>query len=266
MIFYSIIVPTYNSALTVRKCLDSIFYQTYENFEIIIVDGVSKDDTIEIIREYEDNRISIISEPDKGIYDAMNKGIKLAKGEWLYFLGTDDQIANIYVLSDVYSYLSVNRVDVLYGNVIFKPSEIIYDGAFSPLKMQEKPICHQAIFYHNRIFKIFGSYDLKYKVSADFDLNLKWFFSRRINSMYVDIIIAIYNESGYSSFTKDELFYRNFPKILFWRGFFTYSSYKLKELAIEIANKNRSNQLEYLSYSALYYFFRFIDKIKRYFR
>ncbi len=90
----SIIIPTYNSAKTLSKCLDSLVNQTFQNFEVIILDGKSSDDTVSISLRYTDifKNIRLISERDKGIYHAMNKGIEMAKGEWLYFLGSDDYI------------------------------------------------------------------------------------------------------------------------------------------------------------------------------
>ena len=86
----SIIIPTFNSANTLRRALDSIIGQTLNDLEVLIMDGVSTDQTLDIAKTYNDNRIRIFSEPDNGVYDAMNKGIDKASGEWLYFLGSDD--------------------------------------------------------------------------------------------------------------------------------------------------------------------------------
>ncbi|MDR2410857.1 MAG: glycosyltransferase, partial [Bacteroidales bacterium] len=83
----SIIIPTYNSSKTINRCLDSILCQSYSNYEILVMDGLSSDNTLELVKAYNDRRIQIYSGKDNGIYDAMNKGIALAKGEWLYFSG-----------------------------------------------------------------------------------------------------------------------------------------------------------------------------------
>src|SRR4249920_3431468 len=99
--FFSIIIPTYNSESSLNKTLDSILSQTFTDFEIILTDGVSKDDTIAIAESYNDSRLKIHSEPDKGVYDAMNKGMSLATGKWLYFIGSDDYLYNDEVLQTI---------------------------------------------------------------------------------------------------------------------------------------------------------------------
>jgi len=85
MPYLSIIIPTYNCENTISNCLNSILTQSYVDFEILIIDGASKDTTLEILKKYDDKRLKIVSEPDKGIYDAMNKGLKIANGNWIYF-------------------------------------------------------------------------------------------------------------------------------------------------------------------------------------
>src|SRR5690606_10153742 len=100
----SIIIPTYNSAKTLRQALTSVVGQTYKKIEVLIIDGCSNDDTLVIVQSYaaEDSRLKWVTEPDNGIYDAMNKGIQLAKGEWLYFLGSDDKLHDEYVLEKIF--------------------------------------------------------------------------------------------------------------------------------------------------------------------
>ena len=114
--FFSIIIPTFNSACHIKSCLNSIVCQNYLDWEVLIMDGVSKDDTVKIAESYSDSRIHVYSEPDKGIYDAMNKGIKKAQGEWLYFLGSDDWLVDNEVLANVSNQLS-HDLDVFYGDV-----------------------------------------------------------------------------------------------------------------------------------------------------
>ena len=113
----SIVIATYNSAKTLRMSLESVLNQSFQDWECVIVDGASKDGTVEIIKEYsnKDARFRYISEPDNGIYDAFNKGWKMAKGEWVYYLGSDDLL-----MQDDLSNLLQNtgHADVLYGDVI----------------------------------------------------------------------------------------------------------------------------------------------------
>ena len=115
----SIIIATYNSEKTLRRALDSVLNQSYQDWECIVVDGASKDNTIGIVKEYvsKDARFRYISEPDHGIYDAFNKGWKMAKGEWVMYLGSDDEYTKdgIKVLME-----NSDGADVVYGNVILR--------------------------------------------------------------------------------------------------------------------------------------------------
>ena len=112
----SIIIPTFNSAKTLSRCLDSVISQSFTDWEVLMMDGVSNDDTIKIASSCQDSRIRIYSEPDKGIYDAMNKGIDKSRGEWLYFLGSDDYLFNSHSLEDVFKN-DIEKYDVVYGDV-----------------------------------------------------------------------------------------------------------------------------------------------------
>ena len=115
----SIIIATYNSGKTLRRALDSVLNQSYQDWECIVVDGASKDNTIEIVKEYvsKDSRFRYMSEPDHGIYDAFNKGWKMAKGEWVMYLGSDDEYTKegIKALMD-----NSDGADVVYGDTYFR--------------------------------------------------------------------------------------------------------------------------------------------------
>lgn len=265
MPFFSIIIPTFNSETTVRDCIESVLNQTFLNFEILLVDGKSKDETLNIASIFKDDRLKIVSEYDEGIYDAMNKGIKLSTGNWLYFLGSDDFLQDVNVLQDIYEIVKDNLLDVVYGNVLMEPSNRIYDGLFTYEKMQTVTLCHQAIFYKRKIFNDFGLYNIKYKVLADHDMNLKWFFSCRHTSLFIDRIIATYSETGFSSFYNDKEFKDDFSQKLLWHGITKFPIWRLKELALETAliRKRNSNEVNYLLFLFLYYFFRALDLVKR---
>lgn len=203
---FSIIIPTYNSEQTLVNCLDSIVYQTFQDFEIMIVDGVSSDNTLRIVNHFANRYSNIrwISEKDKGIYDAMNKGIKLAKGKWLSFLGCDDSLYSTNTLADLQKELK--DFDVVYGNVISTHFKGIYDGEFTENKILEKNICHQAVIYKKTVFDRIGDYNTRYKSEADWDHNFRWFFSNKLTHKFIDIIIATYGESGISSNRDDPFF------------------------------------------------------------
>ena len=211
----SIIIPTYNSANVLPHALDSIVRQTFTDWEVLIMDGVSTDDTIKVAQSYNDSRIRIYSEPDRGIYDAMNKGIDLTKGDWIYFLGSDDWLIDTRTLGDVFSQ-SIDKYDVVYGNVESN-LDSRHNGEWS-LSNIEFNRCHQAIFYKRCIFKKLGAYNLSYPVYSDYDLNLKWFFSNKIKKTYIPFCIAHYSENGVSSHTIDNNFYNDYPYMLLTRG------------------------------------------------
>ena len=116
---FSIIIPTFNSSKTLKECLDSLFEQSFNSYEVLIIDSVSTDATLSVLKEYTSKypNIKVYSEKDNGIYDAMNKGMSLAKGDWLYFLGSDDTFYNSRVLSHVSNAIGNTTKKVVYGNV-----------------------------------------------------------------------------------------------------------------------------------------------------
>lgn len=211
--FISIIIPTCNSDKTLCECLESILNQSFLDYEVIIVDGVSSDNTMPIVKHYANSfpNVHWISKRDKGIYDAMNKGARLAKGEWLYFMGSDDTIFSKDTLNEIKKELK--DFDVVYGNVLSTRFNGIYDGSFTKEKIYEKNICHQAIFFNKRVFKKIGEFNLRYSSHADWDHNLRWFLSGKIKRKYVDLIFANYADGGFSSINGD----RFFSQIKHWK-------------------------------------------------
>lgn len=211
MPFFSVIIPSYNSQTSIAQAVQSILSQRFSDFEVLVMDGFSKDNTLKIIEEIDDDRIKIYSETDKGAYDAMNKGIQKSKGEWLYFLGSDDSLRDKNVLQKVRDYIACGRRSIVYGNVFVKGNTAwasggdIYDGQFNIKKLTQKNICHQSIFYKKCIFIKIGLYNLKYKICADYDFNLR--AAAKCNFDYLDCIIADFNAGGYSTqYLKDICF------------------------------------------------------------
>lgn len=218
--FFSIIIPTFNSEKTLKSCLNSIVEQTFNNYEIILIDGLSKDSTINIIKAYllKYPNIRWVSEADHGIYDAMNKGIKIATGEWIYFLGSDDRFHDNYVLQEVYS-LNKSGFDVVYGNAMivgdtsWAKDGDLYDGEFDLQKLFKKNICHQAIFYSSACFsgKIF--FNQNYKLCSDWDFNLRCWANKPF--LYINLIIVDFYGGGESTqYHFEENFAKDFDKNL----------------------------------------------------
>jgi glycosyltransferase involved in cell wall biosynthesis len=205
MCFLSVIIPTCNSEKTIERCLNSLTSQTYQDFEICIIDGASSDLTIAKVSSFRSccDRIRIISDKDKGTYDAMNKGVGIARGEWIYFLGSDDKIYDENVFSDIFKNASEKKYGIIYGNVLIDGDTTwakdgqIYDGEFNINKLLDRNICHQAIFYKKKIFDKLGKYNLRYPVCADWELNLRFF--PRTQSKYLNRIIANFSGGGISS-------------------------------------------------------------------
>ena len=218
MSFFTIIIPTFNSFSTISYTLQSILIQTFRNYEIIIIDNYSTDFTIDKICSFKDFRIRIISESDKGVYDAMNKGITQARGEWLLFFGSDDRLHNNDVLLKLADFLKSASNSVVYGDVevegdvSWAKGEKIYGGKFSLYKLLRRNICHQAIFYKREfLLKNNLSYNLSYPVSADWDLNLRAWLIQPFQ--YYPGIISYFTAGGISSGGRDDGFQQTIPTL-----------------------------------------------------
>lgn len=196
----SIITVTYNSESTVEQTIESVLKQTYSNFEYIIVDGASTDNTLNIIRKYAgiDNRIKYITEPDRGIYDAMNKGIKMSTGDIVALLNSDDYY-EINALEKITNYIQQENMFVIYGMVRFLENEkedriIFYNHNSLPKRM----IMHPACFVSSNIYKKY-QYDISYKSAADYDLFLKLYNNNEVEFIPVYEVITNFRTGGMSS-------------------------------------------------------------------
>ncbi|MDO3383235.1 glycosyltransferase family 2 protein [Gilvimarinus algae] len=218
--FFSIIVPTFNSSLTISRCINALLNQSFKDFEIIVVDGGSTDATITLLTEHysKNPRVKIYCQKDNGIYDAMNKGTSYSKGKWLYYMGSDDELYNEGVLNEVYRRLSEGNYDFAYGSVRvvgdvkWAKDGSLYDGKFDDIKITKKNICHQAIFYSSNIASKAGMYNTKFPVCADWDVNLRvWPKSRKL---YLDMTIANFFSGGTSTSGGDPEFGKAFKEKL----------------------------------------------------
>lgn len=203
----SIITVCYNAQETIQYTIDSVLSQQYSNFEYIIIDGQSTDMTCSILSSINNPKFKYISEPDEGIYDAMNKALGIASGDFLIFLGADDLFYSDKVLLDVVPFLIKQDV-VYYGDVLLKRGKKLYDGKFSRWKFGYKNVCHQSIFYPKSVYKA-HLYDRDYKFVADWVYNLN-LLKEGIDFIYINQIISIYNnEDGASSSNFDNNFLKN---------------------------------------------------------
>lgn len=204
----SIITVCYNSEQTIEKTFNSILSQTVKPFEYIVVDGSSTDKTLSIIQEYKnkfsDKSISFkyISEKDKGLYDAMNKGLFMAEGDWIHFLNSDDQYYDNNILEKITPFID-NKYDVVYGNVVllFENGDLKVQkpkGLSRKYSMYFKcPVFQPAAIVKTEILKKYG-FDSKYKNSADYKLWVQLITDKAF-FYYKDISITIFKTGGAST-------------------------------------------------------------------
>jgi len=251
---FSIIIPTFNAEKTLQNCLESIEKQSYNSYQVVIVDGISTDNTLSIAKRFCDDNPSftLTSEHDRGIYDAMNTGLKLATGEWLYFLGSDDTLFDQNVLEDISREINLIDSEVIYGNVLMTGESkwnldgVIFNGAYDLPLLLDYNICHQAIFYKKSVFESLGIFNLDYPVSSDYDFNLRCFANTRMT--HVAVTVANYYLGGFSSQYEDKAFHNKRGAILYqyfkWRIFshsFLGSRMYLRQAALR---KNSALRIE----------------------
>ena len=192
----SIITATYNSERTLRDTMESILSQTFQDFEYIIVDGASKDATLDIIREYEprfQGKMRYLSEPDKGIYDAMNKGFAMATGDVIGILNSDDFFTSEDVLQAVVDGFAGEYVDAVYADIHFVGTDDLTkcvryysSGVFRPWMMRFGMIpAHPSFYCRKAVYDQYGSFDTTYRIAADFEILLRLIFIHRIRTRYV---------------------------------------------------------------------------------
>lgn len=198
----SLVTVVYNGEHLIAETLTSAIHQTYSNIELVIVDGASKDATLEKVKQFGSRINTLISEPDKGIYDAMNKGIKAAKGEWIYFLNVGDRFYDNQVLEDIFS-RDVSSYDFIYAQVetINEPTGINYING-SPVHMSDfykrYPICHQATFTRKKAFDEIGDYNIAYKLAADTEWFVRFFKKHEDKALFIPRIVSYYDVQGTS--------------------------------------------------------------------
>lgn len=203
----SIITITYNSEKTLDDTIKSILSQTYKNIEYIIVDGNSKDRTIDIVESYGDKISKFVSEKDSGIYDAMNKGLRLATGDVVGILNSDDVYFDEHVIEKVMHKFQKENVDSVYGDLYYvKPENVnevvrywkssgFIKGSFA--KGWHPP--HPSFFVKKEVYAKYGLFDLSMKVSADFEIMLRFLEKFKISTVYLSEVIVRMRTGGESN-------------------------------------------------------------------
>ena len=190
----SIIIATYNSEMTLRTALESVHSQEFQDWECIIVDGMSKDDTINIVKEYEtnDSRFLHISEPDKGIYDAFNKGWKMAKGEWVHYLGDDDRLTPNGI-KDLLQVANLDSVEIVSGHCYIEK----LDGSLKENRSYGFFGCHQGKLTRRSTLERFDGFNEQYPVLADKELLLRM-ENAGVKIVNVNTFVAYFSMTGMS--------------------------------------------------------------------
>jgi glycosyltransferase involved in cell wall biosynthesis len=219
----SIITVCYNSATTIRDTFDSVINQTYADIDYIVIDGSSKDETVSIIKEYEpkfSGKMRWISEPDNGLYDAMNKGIKMATGDVVGILNSDDYYVSNYVLSLVAETMSRKGVDSCYGNLVYMKTNKLHRfwkaGKQRSFKLGWMPP-HPAFFVKKAIYEKHGYFRLDCGSAADYELMLRFLEKEKTSTFWIDELFIAMRVGGVSnkSFTSRISTYNNDKKS--WR-------------------------------------------------
>lgn len=195
----SIVTVSYNSAETIEFAIKSVLSQTYPEIEYIIIDGGSQDNTLNIVQNFNHKISIIVSEPDKGIYDAMNKGIRMASGDVIGVLNSDDLYADRNVLNDVMKcFIADEELDILYGNLVYVSqydtdkivrkwySKCYYDNFFESGNVPP----HPALYVRSHVYHQAGIFDLKYKLAADYEFMLRIFKKHNFKSLYIGRLIV----------------------------------------------------------------------------
>ena len=192
----SIITVTYNSELTLRDTIESVLMQTHPDIEYIIMDGGSKDDTVDIIKGYEpefNGRMKWVSQKDKGMYDAMNNGIRMASGEVVGIINSDDFYHRNDIIAKVSEAFEKNDIEALYGDVRFvneanldKTVRYYSSKNFAPWRFRWGFMpAHPTFFTYKHNFDKFGYYQYDYRIAADYELLIRFLYTHKLKAMYL---------------------------------------------------------------------------------
>ncbi|MEZ4858026.1 MAG: glycosyltransferase family 2 protein [Flavobacteriaceae bacterium] len=194
----SIITINYNNVLGLEKTIQSVISQTYNNYEFIVVDGASTDGSVALLEHYKAYIHCSISEKDAGIYHAMNKGIKMAKGDYLLFLNSGDVLTSASALIDFVDH-PLFKGDIIYGDYQFENGEKVYPDTLPSNYFMKTSLPHQSTFFNRRVFELMGPYDETYQIGADRAFFIQCFESKKITFQHIPYFLTLFDLSGVSN-------------------------------------------------------------------
>jgi len=213
----SIVTVSYNSAKTIAETIDSVLSQDYPNVEYIVIDGNSTDGTQDLVKRFGSKITTFISEPDKGLYDAMNKGIQLATGDIVGIINSDDIYADNTVFSKIVRTMTKKNVDVVYGDLYYFKSGFpdralrYYRGGVFSLSRVSFGLMppHPTFFIKKSVYEKYGNFDTQYTLSADFDLILRFLGVHKVSFEYIPEILVKMRTGGKSTSSLKRTFIMN---------------------------------------------------------
>jgi len=203
----SIITVVWNNAKTIKDAIDSVLGQTYKNIEYIVVDGASTDGTVEIVKSYGDKISKFVSEKDKGLYDAMNKGLALATGDIVGILNSDDFYMDAFVIERVVKEFESRHVESVFADLVFVRAENLdkvvryYDsGQFNPDKFAYGWMpAHPTFFVKRWVYEEYGVFRTDLKIGADFDILARFLYTHKISYSYMKEVLVKMRLGGVST-------------------------------------------------------------------
>jgi glycosyltransferase involved in cell wall biosynthesis len=225
MLKVSIITITYNSSKTLDETVRSVLEQSYDNIEYIIIDGQSVDTTLEIIKSYGDTISKYISEKDNGIYDAMNKGVSIAKGDIIGFINSDDKLNSNDCVSEIVKVFQVYKCDVAYGDKIYTESNntdkvVRYWKAGEYNKNNFKKGWmppHLSTYIKRDFYEKYGKFRTDFKIAADYELMFRFMYKYNAKSKYLPKVIARMRSGGISNKSLKNIFVSNYEVYKSWQ-------------------------------------------------
>lgn len=198
---FSVVIATYNCGATIERAIKSVLIQKTDDVELIVVDGASKDNTLDVLNRYKNDIDFFVSEPDKGVYDAWNKALTKVRGEWIMFLGGDDYYSQ-GIFEKYKAFLAsnyVSNVDIVSARCQLVNSHGAKLRVFGAPYLWEEfrnknRLSHASVLHNNALFKELGNFNLQFNISADYEFLLR----RKLNSLFMDEVVVYMQDGGMS--------------------------------------------------------------------